>query len=181
LVGEPALEGVVLAIENFSYVPLAMSLLVAVGGLFLGWWVYGRKPLTAEQPDPLVRPLGPVHTFLKNKWWWDELYEILFVNPTKWLARTFVYEWIDRGIIDGTLHLIGRTVYRIGHYMKRFEEVVISGGVDKVKDGVLYLANEFRSLQSGRIQEYIVVSVLIGWALLVVILVINSGLLADLF
>ena len=181
LVGKPSLEGVVLAIENFSYVPLAMSLLVALGGLFLGWWVYGRKPLTAEQPDPLVRPLGPMHTFLKNKWWWDELYEILFVKPTKWLARTFVYEWIDRGIIDGTLHLIGRAVYRLGHYMKRFEEVVISGGVDKAKDGVLYLANEFRSLQSGRIQEYVVVSVLIGWALLVVILVINSGLLADLF
>ena len=97
------------------------------------------------------------------------------------MARTFVYEWIDRGVIDGTLHLIARAVFRIGYYLKRFEEVVISGGVDKVKDGVLYLANEFRSLQSGRIQEYVVVSVLIGWALLVVILVINSGLLADLF
>jgi hypothetical protein len=65
--------------------------------------------------------------------------------------------------------------------MKRFEEVVISGGVDKLKDGVLWTANEFRSLQSGRIQEYVVVSVIIGWFLLVAILLINSGLLEDLF
>ncbi|MGD2077913.1 MAG: NADH-quinone oxidoreductase subunit L, partial [Chloroflexota bacterium] len=181
LFGAPALEGVVLAIENFNYVPLVLSVLVAVGGLFLGWWVYGRKPLQAEQPDPLQRPLGPAYPFLQNKWYWDELYEILFVRPTKWLARTFVYEWVDRGVIDGTLHLIGRAVYRLGYYMKRFEEVVISGGVDKLKDGVLWTANEFRSLQSGRIQEYVVVSVIIGWFLLVAILLINSGLLEDLF
>jgi NADH-quinone oxidoreductase subunit L len=173
LFSAPSLEGVVTALEHFNYLPLALSVIVAVGGLFLGWWVYGRKPLVAEQPDPLVRPLGPIHAFLKNKWYWDELYEIIFVNPTKWVARTLVYEWIDRGLIDGTLHLIGRTVFRLGYFMKRFEEIVISGGVDRLKNGVLWLANEFRTLQSGRVQEYVVVSVIIGWVLLGAILVIN--------
>ncbi len=177
----PVLEGIVFAIEEFSYVPLIMSLFVAIGGLFLGWWIYGRKALEAGQPDPLVRPLGPMYTFLQNKWWWDELYEKLFVNPTKWLARTFVYEWIDRGIIDGTLHLVARAFYRLGSYMKRFEEVVISGGVDWLKDQVLVLAQEFRAIQTGKIQEYVLVSVLIGWALAVVVLIINSGLLDGIF
>lgn len=181
LFGAPTLEGVIFAIEQFSYIPLILSVLVAVGGLFIGWWIYGRKPLAAGQPDPLVRPLGPVYTFLKNKWWWDELYEILFVQPTKWLAQIFVYAWIDRGIIDGTLHLIGRAFYRIGYYLKRFEEVVISGGVDWLKDQVLIAAQEFRSIQTGRIQEYVLVSVLIGWALAVVILLINSGFLDGIF
>ncbi len=179
--GAPSLEGVVFAIEQFSYIPLILSVVVAIGGLIIGWWIYGRKPLEAEQPDPLVRPLGPLYTFLKNKWWWDELYEILFVNPTKWLARTFVYEWIDRGLIDGTLHLIGRAFYRVGYYLKRFEEVVISGGVDWLKDQVLNAAQEFRAIQTGRIQEYVLVSVLIGWALAVVVLLINSGFLDGIF
>ena len=179
--GVGTLEGVVFAIEQFSYTPLILSVVVAIGGLFIGWWIYGRKPLVAEQPDPLDRPLGPLYTFLKNKWWWDELYEILFVQPTKWLARTFVYEWIDRGIIDGTLHLIGRAFYRVGYYLKRFEEVVISGGVDWLKDQVLIAAQEFRAIQTGRIQEYVLVSVLIGWALAVVVLLINSGFLDGIF
>ncbi len=179
--GVAPMEGVVLAIEEFNYAPLVASLVVALGGLFLGWWVYGRKPLAAGQTDPLVRPLGPVYTFLKNKWWWDELYEFLFVNPTKWLARTFVYEWVDRGVIDGTLHLIARAFYRLGYYFKRFEEIVISGGVDWLKDQVLLAAQEFRSIQTGKIQEYVLVSVLIGWALAVVILLINSGFLDRLF
>ncbi len=173
LFGEAAMAGVVLPLTEFSYVPLALSVLVAVGGLFLGWWIYGRKPLEREQADPLVRPLGPAYPFLQNKWYWDELYDRIFVVPTRQVARTVVYEWTDRGLIDGTLHLIGRTVFGVGHYMKRFEEVVISGGVDQAKDGVLWLANEFRSLQSGRIQEYVVVSVIIGWFLLGAILVIN--------
>ena len=179
--GAPSLQGVVLAIEEFSYVPLILSVLVALGGLFLGWWVYGHKPLKEGQPDPLVRPLGPMYTFLKNMWWWDELYEKLFIQPTKWFARTFVYEWIDRGIIDGTLHLIARSVYRLGKYCKRFEEVVISGGVDWLADQVLAAAQEFRAIQTGKIQEYVLVSVLIGWALAVVILLINSGFLENLF
>ena len=153
-----------------------MSIVVAVGGLFLGWLVYGRRPLKAGQPDPLVKPLGPLYTFLQNKWWWDELYERLFVNPTRAFSRKFVYEWMDKGVIDGTLHLIARSVFRLGYYCKRFEEIVIKGGVDWVKDKTLAAAQGFRAIQTGRIQEYILVSVLIGWALTVVILLINSGL-----
>jgi len=171
------------AIETLSFnpFPVIMSIAVVFVGLGAGWWIYGRKGLEAGQPDPLVKPLGPLYTFFQNKWYWDELYEIVFINPTKFFSRTVVYEWIDRGIIDGTLHLIARTVYAIGRYMKRFEEVVISGGVDWVKDQVLILAQEFRALQTGKIQEYVLVSVLIAWALAVVVLVINAGLLDGLF
>ena len=61
------------------------------------------------------------------------------------------------------------------------EPVVISGGVDWVKDQFLIVAQEFRALQTGKIQEYVLVSVLIAWALAVVVLVINSGLFDGLF
>jgi NADH-quinone oxidoreductase subunit L len=181
LFGSAALQGVVLPIEVFSYVPLSLSVVVAVGGLFLGWWIYGRKPLESGQADPLIRPLGPLYPFLANMWWWDELYEILFVRPTKWFSRTVVYEWIDRGIIDGTLHLIARFFYRVGYYCKRFEELVITGGVDWLKDQVFILAQEFRAIQTGKVQEYVLVSVLIGWALAVVILLINFGVFDNIF
>ena len=171
------------AIETLTFnpIPVILSIAVVFIGLGAGWWIYGRKPLEAGQEDPLVRPLGPLYTFLQNKWWWDELYEKVFINPTKYFSQTIVYEWVDRGIIDGTLHLIARTVFAVGRYFKRFEEVVISGGVDWVKDQVLIVAQEFRALQTGKIQEYVLVSVLIAWALAVVVLVINSGLLDGLF
>ncbi|MDX1615156.1 MAG: NADH-quinone oxidoreductase subunit L [Candidatus Promineifilaceae bacterium] len=155
---------------------LVASVVVALGGLFLGWWVYGRKPLEAEQPDPLAQPLGPLYSFLRNKWYWDELYQRAFVQPTRWVAQTLVYEWADRGVIDGTLHFVARAFFITGAGTKRFEERVISGGVDWVKDQVLRAADDFRTMQTGKIQEYVLVSVLIGWALAVVVLLINQGL-----
>jgi NADH-quinone oxidoreductase subunit L len=164
-----------------QYFALGASIVVALGGLFLGWWVYGRKPLEADQPDPLRQPLGPLYTFLQNKWYWDELYEAALVQPTRQVSERVIYEWGDKGVIDGTLHLIARAFFRAGHYTRRFEEVVISGGVDWVKDRVLDMAEDFRTLQTGKIQEYVLVSVLIGWALAVVILIINSGFFNGLF
>ncbi|MFW6042130.1 MAG: NADH-quinone oxidoreductase subunit L [Chloroflexota bacterium] len=159
----------------FSPIPLLTSLVVALGGLALGWWVYGREPLEEEQPDPLVRPLGPLHTFLANKWYWDELYDMMLVQPVEWFSATVVYQWVDKGLIDGTLHLIARTVYRVGQFMKRFEEVVISEGVDRVKDGFLDLSREFRTIQTGKLQEYALVSAGIASVLAILILAINYG------
>ena len=165
----------------FEATPLGASLFVALGGLFLGWWIYGRKPLESGQKDPLVRPLGPLYTFLNNKWYWDELYQFLFIRPTVYLSEIVVYEYVDKGIIDGILHLIARAVYRLGYYVKRFEERVISDGVDWLKDQFLAIAREFRFLQTGRVQEYVLISTLIATALIAVILLINYGWLAQLF
>ena len=165
----------------WSWVPLVVSLVVALGGLGLGWLVYARRPLQTGQTDPLVNTLGPAHRFLNNKWGWDGLYNKLFIVPTVWFSEKIAYELFDKRIIDGILHGIARAFYTVGAWLKRFEEVVISGGVDKIKDGFLSFAKEFRYLQTGKVQEYALISVFIATALAIVILLINSGWLASIF
>jgi NADH-quinone oxidoreductase subunit L len=51
-------------------------------------------------PAWTVRNLKPIHAFLYNKWYFDELYHWVFVRPTAWLARVL---WVygDGKIIDG--------------------------------------------------------------------------------
>lgn len=171
------------AIETlpFNWEPLVTSLVVALGGLFLGWWIYGRKPLKEGDPDPVEKPLGPIYTFLNNKWYIDEVYERVFINPTIYLSEKVVYQAIDKTVIDGILHAVGRGFYGFGYYVKRFEEVVISDGVDWLKDGFLSIAEEFRQLQTGRVQEYALISALIAVALIAVVLLINYGWLGQLF
>ena len=165
----------------WSWTPLIISLIVALGGLFLGWLVYARRPLERGQTDPLVNALGPAHRFLNNKWGWDGLYDTLFIRPSVWFSEKIAYELLDKGIIDGILHGIARAFYTVGGWLKRFEEVVISGGVDKVKDGFLAFAREFRYLQTGKVQEYALISVFLATALAIVILLINSGWFANIF
>jgi NADH-quinone oxidoreductase subunit L len=165
----------------WSWVPFIVSLVVALGGLALGWYVYARRPLAAGEADPMVKTLGPAHGFLNNKWGWDELYQRVFVAPTIWFSERVVYEILDKGIIDGILHLIARSTYALGAYFKRFEEVVISNGVDRIKDQFLSIAREFRFLQTGKVQEYALISVFIATALALVILLMNSGVLSSIF
>jgi len=165
----------------FSSIPLLVSLVVALGGLFLGWWTYGRKPIEKWVADPVSKLLGrPLFSFLEDKWRWDELYSKLFIEPVKYLSEKVVYLFMDRRIIDGTLHFVARSTFAIGHAMNMFETVVIKGWVDGAKDFFLAGVREFRSIQTGKIQEYALVSVLIAWALIAVVLLINSGLLSNL-
>ncbi|WP_420392899.1 NADH-quinone oxidoreductase subunit L [Acuticoccus sp.] len=50
-------------------------------------------------PERFTRAVPAVHRFFLNKWYFDELYEVLFVRPARWLGRTF---WKgDARVIDG--------------------------------------------------------------------------------
>ncbi len=139
----------------FNYVPLMTSILVALGGLFLGWAVYRNIPEGAE--DPLAKFLGPVYTLLKNKYYIDELYNFLFVRPSYWLSRTFAYLWMDRKIIDGFIHLIGRISVSIGGFFRNYIDVpIVNGFGDFVGEGTKRIGQALRVIQTGRVQQYMI-------------------------
>ena len=153
----------------FVWVPLTASLIVALGGLLLGWAVYRNYRQGAA--DPLEAPLGPLFTLLRNKYYFDELYEFLFVRPTYWVSETLVSAWIDRGIIDGTLHLIGRTSLRLGEIFRNdFDLPVVNGFGDLVGHVVNRFGRTFRVIQTGKVQEYLLV-------LMAIIVVLGAVLL----
>jgi NADH-quinone oxidoreductase subunit L len=142
---------------TFSWTPLLTSIVVALGGLLIGWLVYVRRPLAAGEADPLQRFLGPFYTLFANKYYVDEAYDWLFVRPTRWLAQNVVYELIDRGLIDGFLHFVARGTEWWALRNKDFDTHVINGGADEVVEGIGGLSNAFKYVQSGRIQQYLTV------------------------
>jgi NADH-quinone oxidoreductase subunit L len=149
----------------FSATPVLVSFAVALGGLGLGYWVYGRKPLTAGQPDPLVAPLGPLHDLLKNKYYFDELYTIVFVRPSQTISR-LTGDFIDKGIIDGFLHLIARVTTWIGDFSKVLNLWLIDGFGDGIPVFLGRLGNRLKFLQTGSVQQYLLLvalfAILIG-------------------
>ncbi len=162
----------------FMIVPLVTSLVVALGGIYLGWVMYARKPLEEGQPDPMIGILTPaLHNFLHNKWYWDELYQAVFVRPAVFFSEVIAYELVDRTLIDGILHLVARTIFGVGGYVRRFELAVFNDGIDWVKDRFLDLSREFRTFQSGKIQEYALLSVLIAFVFTAFIMLVNAGIL----
>jgi NADH-quinone oxidoreductase subunit L len=150
---------------SFNAVPLLTSVGVALGGLFLGWLVYRRVPAGAA--DPLARLLGPIYRLLQNKYYFDELYDFLFVRPAYWFAETFVYRWLDRGLIDGILHASGRAAMKIGDFLRNAIDLpIINGFGDAVGEGIKLAGDRFRVIQTGRVQEYLIVGLLFTGLLL---------------
>jgi NADH-quinone oxidoreductase subunit L len=142
----------------FSFTPLLISILVALGGLGLGALVYWRGlPEGAE--DPLKRVLGPVYTLLENKYYVDEFYDWAFVRPSAWVAEKVVYMFIDRGVIDGFLHTVARAAEWFAFRNKDFDTVVVNRGADRVARTIGDTGQSLRHLQTGRVQQYLAVAV----------------------
>jgi NADH-quinone oxidoreductase subunit L len=142
-----------------DYVPLLISIAIALSGLFVGWLVYVRRPLEAGAEDPLARFLGAFYTLFENKYYLDELYDLLFVRPSQWVAKNVVYLLIDRGIIDGVLHFIARSTQWLALRNKDFDTYVVNGGPDELVGGIGELSDSFKYVQSGRVQQYLTVAV----------------------
>jgi NADH-quinone oxidoreductase subunit L len=147
------------AATHFNIVPVLSSITVALGGLLVGWLVYRRMRRGAA--DPLIRPFGPAYTVVQRKYYFDELYSFAVVRPAYWFAETFTYRWLDRGVIDGILHAIGRFALRLGAFLRNVIDLpIINGSGDMVGEGVKRGGRGLRWIQTGRVQFYLVVGLL---------------------
>ncbi|AKM09950.1 NADH-quinone oxidoreductase subunit L [Croceicoccus naphthovorans] len=89
-------EHLIHAMHNVpTWVKIAPGAVMLVG-LVIAWNNYIRDPAAAGR---FVGMFGGVYTFLKNKWYFDELYNAIFVKPAFWLGRKF-WKWGDVGTID---------------------------------------------------------------------------------
>ncbi len=116
--GEPA---------EFIWLVAGLSLVLALAGLGIAWLIYSGKPQKAEDHDPLKSKLGPIYTGMERKWWVDEFYEALILNPYKAFSE-FMANPVDLGVVD-----------RIG------------GGLAA---GTRAVAQGFSRLQNGYIRSY---------------------------
>jgi NADH-quinone oxidoreductase subunit L len=141
----------------FNYWPLLTSLVVALGGLTLGWLVY--KDAKAGERDPLEKPLGALYPFLKNKWYFDEFYAYFVVKPMNWISEVFT-PWMDRTVIDGILHSVARLALFIGHILRNyFDKPIINELIGDGTAEVFWRGQNIRYIQTGRVQSYLIGSV----------------------
>jgi NADH-quinone oxidoreductase subunit L len=86
--------------HNAHEVPEWVALLptgIALSGIALAYIMYMFAP---SIPGKLASAFRPIYLFLLNKWYFDELYDVIFVRPTRALAR-MLWQKVDAGMIDG--------------------------------------------------------------------------------
>jgi NADH-quinone oxidoreductase subunit L len=127
-----------------SWFGLAIGAAISLAGIGIAYWLYILRP---EAPAALIRRLRPLHTFLVNKWYFDELIDVLVVRPALAIGR-FANSVFERFVVDG---LVSGT-----------EDVV--GGAGRV----------VRTVQSGFVRSYALL-LLAGFAGLALYFLLSSS------
>ncbi|MGB9898580.1 NADH-quinone oxidoreductase subunit L, partial [Thermanaerothrix sp.] len=117
----------------------ASSLAVALAGLGLAWWLYGRRPLSSPREiDPLARVLDGVYRALERKWWVDEIYHALVVRPYHGLAHVLA-QVVDLGFIDGIVNGIGYVARRLALWWRQWQNGYVRSYALSIVVGVVLI------------------------------------------
>lgn len=140
--------------EHEAGTGLVLGLMVGATGIaFLGWglahYLYSLSPGTA---DRWAAQFSGAYRTLLNKYYVDELYDFLFVEPTKRLGEAL--DWFDRTVIDGVVRGVGRLADWGSAASTLFEKYVIYAGLNIIGYGNHLAAREGRKLQSGMVHHY---------------------------
>jgi NADH-quinone oxidoreductase subunit L len=131
--------------DSAEWLGLAVGGVISIIGIGLAWWVYIREPGTATR---VRERYARVHAFLVNKWYFDELYEAMFVRPVATIGG-FSRRVIETDFVQGT----------------------IVGGAT----GVVRVGSSFaRAIQTGYLRAYALL-LLLGVAALTLYFLINSS------
>ncbi|HEX9838659.1 MAG TPA: NADH-quinone oxidoreductase subunit L [Anaerolineales bacterium] len=148
---------------------------LALVAILLSWLVYGRSPLKSGQPDPLQERLGPVFTAMENKWYVDEGYFAVIINPFKKVSQfladvidwRFWHDWFHETVIAGTYNWVSHIA------LNRYAD---QRGIDAAANGLAgvtqWLSATMRKVQNGFVRSY-ALSVLLGVVLIVGYLILK--------
>ena len=108
-------------IEAAHHVPLWVKWSATVAmliGAATAYYMYVRRP---DVPGKLAAANPGLYQFLLNKWYFDELYDLIFVRPALWIGRAFwrgFDDWlIDEKITEG----LGRRVQNVTAWVTKLQ------------------------------------------------------------
>ncbi len=160
---------------SLNFLVATLSTGIAILGWVLGYLVYGRRVFRASDRDPLER-LGGVWNALKNKYWVDELYGTAVErNMAVWrgdrraaavdhdnvvqgaVGFSRFNAFIDQWIIDRTVNLVATVVRGFSVVSRWIDQNIVDGAVNGVGTVTGALSSGLRLIQTGLVQNYLLV------------------------
>ncbi|HEX6963419.1 MAG TPA: NADH-quinone oxidoreductase subunit L, partial [Lacipirellula sp.] len=131
----------------------------AAAGVLLAAIIYLWRTLDAREIQQTFRP---VYTLLWQKWYFDELYDAVFIRPTMAISRQVAR--FDRVVIDGVIHAsaaIGRGFSKVVDVL--FDRGVVDGSVNTFANWTWDFGLLLRRLQTGNLRQYVLFIVMGTW------------------
>ena len=133
---------------------LGASIAVAVIGVLIAWRLFGVElgPIRAGQRPERVKALTARVPFLYraslNKWWFDDLNNLLFVVIGGWVANGAA--WFDRVVVDGIVNGIGGVTRRAGADLARVQTGRVQNYALGIALGLIVMAGSYFVIAGGR-------------------------------
>ncbi len=140
-----------------------VSTVLALIAIYISWLIYGKNPLKAGQIDPLKKPLGFIFTGMENKWFVDEGYGAVFIQPFEKLAKflsidldwNFWHDWFHNSILYAGFQGLARFL------SDPVDMGIINAVADKLAEWTKRSSESLGRLQNGFVRSY-ALSVLLG-------------------
>jgi len=165
---------------DFNIGAAIIASIIALSGLFFAWLVYSWRykqlqdlPPAKRPDDPLRQWLGPIFTALEHKWWVDELYWAVILNPYIKLSQ-FLADVIDWRFWHDWFHnsLLVRSFNGFAGFLSGpFDLGLIDGIANGLASVTVRFAGSLRKVQTGYVRNYALsvflgVVVIIGYLIL---------------
>src|SRR2546425_1118533 len=131
------------------YVLMAVATGIGLAGWFTAHYFYYVKP---EQPELLANRLKGAYALLLNKYWVDELYDRLAVEPSKGAGR--LLDRIDAVVVDRAVVAVEQVTDLNAAGSTWFEKYVIYGLINVLGYANHIGARILRQLQTGLVHHY---------------------------
>ena len=113
---------------------LIISVIVGLVGIGFAWMRYSKR-------TPAAQPGTGLHKLVANKYYVDELYNAVFVQPIKNVSHYLLWRIVDTGIIDGIVNGIAGAIRIIGGVLRRLQTGVVQAYIVSMVVGiVIFLA-----------------------------------------
>ncbi len=109
---------------------MVISSIVGIAGILVAGFIYRDKA-------PLNEPTNPLHKLLANKYYIDEIYNAVFVQPIKGISHYLFWKIMDVGIIDGIVNLTAFLIRGIGGSIRRIQTGVVQAYVVSMVIGII--------------------------------------------
>ncbi|HUI65004.1 MAG TPA: NADH-quinone oxidoreductase subunit L, partial [Bacteroidota bacterium] len=101
--------------EPAEYILMALSVLVALVGIYLARLWYVRKK---DIPGVLVQKVPGAYRILLNKYYVDEFYDAAVVRPTVKGSEKLLWKGVDVTLIDGIVNGVAKLIGGLGSVLR---------------------------------------------------------------
>jgi NADH-quinone oxidoreductase subunit L len=143
---------------------MALSVGVASCGAFIAYLMYRRESFAPEIFANLAG--GLFYRLFDRKWYFDEIYQVVFVNGTLLLANTL--SAFDKYVVDGIVNGAAALTRFFSWLNGLFDQYIIDGIVNAVANIIFWAGNKARRVQTGNINSYLY-GILIAVALAIIV------------